>query len=113
MKKLKNAALSLMAMFSTSAFAALPTKPSSSTTSTNNGYVGVVQGYVVDGLILIGLMIGAYAFIRVAMNAIQAYGDISDGNGTYRDLGGHLIVGVVIASGVIWLLTEAMRIFGA
>lgn len=95
----------------TSAMAALPTAPTTGGSATGSTYLSPVENYLVDGITLLGILVGAYAFFRVAQNAIQTYGEISDGNGTYRDLGGSVIGGVVIASGVIWLLTNAMSMF--
>jgi integrating conjugative element membrane protein (TIGR03745 family) len=98
----------LMTMGS-SAMAALPTAPVSTNTNTGGStYLGPIQNYLMDGIVLLGILVGTYAFFRVAQNAIQTYGEISDGNGTYRDLAGSVIAGVVIASGVVWLLTNAM-----
>jgi len=97
---------------SQSAMAVLPTAPSSaSDADTGSTYMSPIQNYLIDGITLTGILVGAYAFFRVAQNAIQTYGEISDGNGTYRDLAGSVIGGVVIASGVIWLLTNAMDMF--
>lgn len=109
--QVKTVALLSIISASNTAMAALPTAPSSNGTVTGSTYVSPIQNYILDGLTLLGILVGAYAFFRVAQNAIQTYGEISDGNGTYRDLGGSVIAGVVIASGVIWLLTNAMTTF--
>jgi len=107
----KTACATALMTVGTSAMAALPTAPTSGGTATGSTYLSPVENYLVDGITLLGLLVGAYAFFRVAQNAIQTYGEISDGNGTYRDLGGSVIGGVVIASGVVWLLTNAMSMF--
>ena len=109
----KTKALALLAAFYTgNALADLPSAPTSNQDSNQEGYIGQIQSYIMDGIFLLGLLIGTYALFRVAQSAIQAYGEISDGKGTYRDLTGHVVVGVVIISGVIYLITEALKIFG-
>lgn len=108
---IKVAATTALMTVTSSAMAALPTAPTTAGTATGSTYLSPVQNYLLDGITLVGILVGAYAFFRVAQNAIQTYGEISDGNGTYRDLAGSVIGGVVIASGVIWLLTNAMSMF--
>lgn len=105
-------AFCLTALFSTGVLADLPARPSAeSNSNTSGGYLANPQNYIVDGLVLLGLLVAAYAFIRVAMNVIQAYGEISDGKATYRELGAHVLVGIVILSLIMYLLNLAMDIF--
>jgi integrating conjugative element membrane protein (TIGR03745 family) len=110
-KKTK-ASILLATIYSSSVLAELPQAPQANQDSNQEGYIGKIQSYMMDGIFLLGLLIGTYALFRVAQSAIQAYGEISDGKGTYASLVGHLVVGVVLISGVIYLVKEALKIFG-
>jgi integrating conjugative element membrane protein (TIGR03745 family) len=90
----------------------LPSAPDTDSNSGKKGYTGEITDYVMDGVVLLLLLMGTFALIRVAQNILTTYGEISDGKATYRELGGSLVVGIVVLSGVIYLLGEAADIFG-
>lgn len=94
------------------AFQSLPQAPASDSDSGKKGFTGKATDYIMDGVTLLLLLMGTYALIRVAQNIMTTYGEISDGKATYRELGGSLVVGLVILSLVIYLLVEAAAIFG-
>ncbi len=103
----------LMAMYGANAMAGLPTKPTAGNQSASGtGYFATIQNYFVDGAVLLSLAISFYAFLRVGQNVLSAYGEIGDGKGTYAQLGGHVAVGIAVLSAVIYLVIQAMAIFG-
>jgi integrating conjugative element membrane protein (TIGR03745 family) len=90
----------------------LPKAPGADNDAGKEGFTGTATNYVMDGLVLLLLLMAAWGLIRVAQNILSTYGEISDGKATYRELGGSVIVGLVILSIVIYLLVEAASVFG-
>lgn len=87
----------------------LPTTAPPSTGASTN-YIDMMQGYAFDIFIVAGLLIGTVAFIMVARNVVQVYGEIADGRKTWGDMGSHAIAGVLLLVFVIYMLTEASTV---
>lgn len=94
--------------FATSPSGLPTTAPPSTGASTN--YIDMIQGYALDIFIVAGLLIGTVAFIMVARNVVQVYGEIADGRKSWGDMGSHAIAGVLLLVFVIYMLTEASTI---
>ncbi|MDD7426405.1 MAG: TIGR03745 family integrating conjugative element membrane protein [[Actinobacillus] rossii] len=76
----------------------------------NGGILQILQDYAYDAIVFAGLLISAYAFIKVAFAAIETFGEVRAGKKTWGDLGAICLVGVLILVVAIWLLNKAKDI---
>lgn len=90
-------------------YAALPTMEAPSR-GNGSGIMETIKNYGYDAVILAGLLVGAFAFTKVASALIQGFGEVTDGKKKWGELGVTALVGVVILIVMIWLLTEAAKI---
>lgn len=74
------------------------------------GLMTTIKGYFQDGIILIGLIIAAVCFLKVAEAGITTFSEVRDGRATWGKFGGIMIVGVVLLVLVIWLLGKSAEI---
>jgi integrating conjugative element membrane protein (TIGR03745 family) len=74
------------------------------------GLMTTIKGYFQDGIILIGLIIAAVCFLKVAEAGITTFSGVRDGRATWGKFGGIMIVGVVLLVLVIWLLGKSAEI---
>lgn len=79
-------------------------------TSGGGGLMTTIKGYFQDGIILIGLIIAAVCFLKVAEAGITTFSEVRDGRATWGKFGGIMIVGVVLLVLVIWLLGKSAEI---
>lgn len=96
----------------TPSYANLPGAPSTDSSSGKSGYTGQFTDYIMDGAILLLLVMAFVGLIIVGKNIMSTYSEISDGKAQYKDLGVSVVVGIVILSGFIYLLTEAADVLG-
>ncbi len=94
----------------TQAQAALPQTSDPTNAAADGDYIGLIQGYAYDILIVIGLIVATIGFITVAKNVIGVYNEIGAGKKTWGDMGMHGGMGVVLLVLVVYLLTEASTI---
>ena len=73
-------------------------------------FIGMLQAYALDIVVLGGLGLGAIALMVVAKNVISKYSMVSDGRATWGEVGMHGAVGVLLLLVVIYLVTEAMEV---
>jgi len=106
----KAAIVSFFFLAVSNAHAALPETADPSNAAADGDYIGLIKGYAYDALIVGGLLIGAFAFYRVAINAVSVYAEIGAGKKQWGDLGMHGLMGVLLLVFVVYLLTEASTI---
>lgn len=80
------------------------------TSGGGGGLMTTIKGYFQDGIILIGLIIAAVCFLKVAEAGITTFSEVRDGRATWGKFGGIMIVGVVLLVLVIWLLGKSAEI---
>ena len=102
--------LSTGVLLSQHAQADMPKMDAPTRSSGNDGIVKTIQDYAYDGLVLTGLLVSAYAFIKVAFAAIETFGEVRAGKKTWGDLGAICLVGVLLLVVAIWLLNKAKDI---
>ena len=69
-----------------------------------------IKGYFQDGIVLIGLVIAAAAFVKVAEAAVTTFSEVRDGKTGWGQFGAIIVVGVVLLVAVIWLLGKSASI---
>ncbi|HFO2739892.1 TPA: TIGR03745 family integrating conjugative element membrane protein [Escherichia coli] len=74
------------------------------------GLFGQIKGYFQDGIVLIGLVIAAAAFVKVAEAAVTTFSEVRDGKTGWGQFGAIIVVGVVLLVAVIWLLGKSASI---
>ncbi|BEM75173.1 TIGR03745 family integrating conjugative element membrane protein [Serratia ureilytica] len=89
--------------------AALPTvEPPSS--GGGGGLMDTLKGHVQDGIVLIGLVLAAVAFIVVAQSAVSTFHEVREGKSTWGKFGAIIVVGIVLVVAVIWLVGKSAEI---
>ncbi len=92
-----------------SAQAALPTvEPPSS--GGGGGLMDTLKGYLQDGIVLVGLVMAAVAFIVVANAAVSTFHEVREGKAVWAKFGAIVVVGIVLVVAVIWLVGKSAEI---
>ena len=90
--------------------AGLPDVADPSTGAVASGdFIGMLQAYGLDIVVLGGLGLSAIALLVVAKNVISKYSMVADGRATWGEVGMHGAVGVVLLVIVIFLATLLFR----
>ena len=91
--------------------AGLPSVADPSTGAVADGdFIGMLQAYGLDIVVLGGLGLSAIALLVVAKNVITKYSNVADGRATWGEVGMHGAVGVVLLVIVIFLATQAATV---
>ena len=99
------------AMASALAAAGLPDVADPSTGAVADGdFIGMLQAYGLDIVVLGGLGLSAIALLVVAKNVITKYSMVADGRATWGEVGMHGAVGVVLLVIVIFLATQSATV---
>ena len=94
-----------------SARAGLPDVADPSTGAVADGdFIGMLQAYGLDIVVLGGLGLSAIALLVVAKNVISKYSMVADGRATWGEVGMHGAVGVVLLVIVIFLATQSATV---
>ena len=94
-----------------SAKAGLPDVADPSTGAVADGdFIGMLQAYGLDIVVLGGLGLSAIALLVVAKNVISKYSMVADNRATWGEVGMHGAVGVVLLVIVIFLATQAATV---
>ncbi|MEY8772792.1 TIGR03745 family integrating conjugative element membrane protein [Erwinia sp. ACCC 02193] len=101
--------ITLSALSVGNAMADLPTVEQP-TSGGGGGLMDTIKGYFQDGITLIGLVIAAVCFLKVAEAAITTFSEVREGRATWGKFGGIVIVGIVLLVMVIWLLGKSAEI---
>lgn len=91
------------------AFADLPTMQAPSR-GEGSGIMDTIKNHAYDAVILGGLLLGAFAFMKVAGSLISEFGEVQAGRKKWGDLGMLALVGAILLVVMIWLITEASKI---
>ena len=91
--------------------AGLPSVADPSTGAVTSGdFIGMLQAYGLDIVVLGGLGLSAVALLVVAKNVITKYSMVADGRATWGEVGMHGAVGVVLLVIVIFLATQSATV---
>ncbi len=89
------------------ALAALPTPVAAPDGAVSGDYIGLIKEYWKQGIAVLVLIIGAYAFASVGGGAIAKFNDFRSGKAELGDLTVYAIIGVIVLVTVVYLLTTA------
>ena len=112
--RMRTAMLRLGALLTLSAMAAPamaglpPVDPPSN--GGGGGLMDQIKGYAQDGVVLIGLILAAVAFVYVAMAVVHTFAEVRDGKASWGKFGGIFVVGAILLVIVIWLLGKSVEI---
>ncbi|MGN2499989.1 TIGR03745 family integrating conjugative element membrane protein [Serratia marcescens] len=102
-------ATSLAYTASQPAQAALPSvEPPSS--GGGGGLMDTLKGYIQDGIVILGLVAAAVAFLVVANSAISTFHEVREGKSNWGKFGAIIVVGIVLLVAVIWLVGKSAEI---
>ena len=91
--------------------AGLPDVADPSSGAVDDGdFIGMLQAYGLDIVVLGGLGLSAIALLVVAKNVISKYSMVADGRATWGEVGMHGAVGVVLLVIVIFLATQSATV---
>ncbi len=110
MKRLKQraTALGLLALFATPpVWAVLPTPVPPSTNPGAGDWIGLIQGYIRDGGLVLGLAIAVLGFLWIAYLGFAKFNEARQGKAEWAEVGVLGIVGAVVLIFASYLLTEA------
>ncbi|MBD1226000.1 TIGR03745 family integrating conjugative element membrane protein [Xenorhabdus griffiniae] len=93
----------------TPGLAALP-KVEPPTSGSKGGFLGDLTGYFNDGIVLLGLVVTASAFVVVAGAALKTFQEVRDEKAGWGKFAGILVVGVILLVLVIWLITKSASV---
>lgn len=88
-------------------WAALPTPVPPSTAPAAGDWIGLIQGYIKDGGLVLGLAIAVLGFLWVAYLAFAKFNEARQGKAEWAEVGVLGIVGAVVLIFASYLLTEA------
>lgn len=89
------------------AWAALPTPVAPSTAPAAGDWLGLIEGYIRDGGIVLGLAIAILGFLWVAYLAFAKFNEARQGKAEWAEVGVLGIVGAVVLIFASYLLTQA------
>jgi len=87
--------------------AALPTPVAPSTAPAAGDWIGLIQGYIKDGGLVLGLAIAVLGFLWVAYLAFAKFNEARTGKAEWAEVGVLGIVGAIVLIFASYLLTEA------
>ena len=90
-----------------SVWAALPTPVAPSTAPAAGDWIGLIQGYIKDGGLVLGLAIAVLGFLWVAYLGFAKFNEARQGKAEWAEVGVLGIVGAVVLIFASYLLTEA------
>jgi len=74
------------------------------------GLMDTLKGHIQDGIVLIGLVLAAVAFIVVASAAVSTFHEVREGKAVWGKFGAIIVTGVVLVVAVIWLVGKSAEI---
>ncbi len=101
-------AVGLLAMSTAqSVWAALPTPVAPSTGPAAGDWIGLIQGYIKDGGLVLGLAIAVIGFLWIAYLGFAKFNEARQGKAEWAEVGVLGIVGAIVLIFASFLLTEA------
>jgi len=102
------AALGWLALSGTqSIWAALPTPVAPSTAPAAGDWIALIEGYIKDGGLVLGLAIAVLGFLWVAYLGFAKFNEARQGRAEWAEVGVLGIVGAIVLIFASYLLTEA------
>ena len=102
------AAIGLLAMsVYQSVWAALPTPVAPSTAPAAGDWIALIQGYIKDGGLVLGLAIAVLGFLWIAYLGFAKFNEARQGKAEWAEVGVLGIVGAIVLIFASYLLTEA------
>jgi integrating conjugative element membrane protein (TIGR03745 family) len=89
------------------AVADLPTPVAPSTAPADGDWIGLIEGYIKDGGVVLGLAIAVLGFLWVAYLAFAKFNEARQGKAEWAEVGVLAIVGAIVLIFASYLLTEA------
>ena len=106
--KLKQRIMAVIAaVFAIHAQADLPTPIAPSTAPPDGDWIALIEGYIRDGCIVLGLAIAVLGFLWVAYLAFAKFNEARQGKAEWAEVGVLGIVGAIVLIFASYLLTEA------
>ena len=90
-----------------SVLAALPTPVAPSTGPAAGDWIGLIQGYIKDGGLVLGLSIAVIGFLWIAYLGFAKFNEARQGKAEWAEVGVLGIVGAIVLIFASFLLTEA------
>ena len=87
--------------------AALPTPVAPSTAPASGDWIALIQGYIKDGGLVLGLAIAVLGFLWIAYLGFAKFNEARQGKAEWAEVGVLGIVGAVVLTFASHLLTEA------
>ena len=88
-------------------WAALPTPVAPSTAPAAGDWLGLIQGYIKDGGLVLGLAIAVLGFLWIAYLGFAKFNEARKGKAEWAEVGVLGIVGAIVLIFASYLLTEA------
>jgi integrating conjugative element membrane protein (TIGR03745 family) len=88
-------------------WAVLPTPVPPSTAPAAGDWIGLIQGYIKDGGLVLGLAIAVIGFLWIAYLGFAKFNEARQGKAEWAEVGVLGIVGAVVLIFASFLLTEA------
>ena len=95
------------AFFSPPLWAVLPTPVAPSTAPAAGDWIGLIQGYIKDGGLVLGLAIAVLGFLWIAYLGFAKFNEARQGKAEWAEVGVLGIVGAIVLIFASYLLTEA------
>ena len=95
------------ALFPAPLWAVLPTPVAPSTAPAAGDWIGLIQGYIKDGGLVLGLAIAVLGFLWIAYLGFAKFNEARQGKAEWAEVGVLGIVGAVVLIFASYLLTEA------
>ena len=90
-----------------SVWAALPVPVAPSTGPAAGDWIGLIQGYIKDGGLVLGLAIAVLGFLWIAYLGFAKFNEARQGKAEWAEVGVLGIVGAIVLIFASYLLTEA------
>lgn len=74
------------------------------------GLMDTLKGYLQDGIVLVGLVLAAVAFIVVANAAVSTFHEVREGKAVWAKFAAIVVEGIVLVVAVIWLVGRSAEI---
>ena len=97
----------LATMFHPPLWAVLPTPVAPSTAPPAGDWLGLIQGYIKDGGLVLGLAIAVLGFLWIAYLGFAKFNEARQGKAEWAEVGVLGIVGAIVMIFASYLLTEA------